>query len=115
MPMSLELAHIQQQYTRQEFVQPYLQPVGQPTYKYNSPPTISQSLEAIFPEQKQADKRIKLAKDALGSLASQLSETEIQDLISEVEYLTETWLDEYERNIFGGLTLQELLHQKGAK
>lgn len=113
--MSLELVHIQQQYNRQEFVQPYLQPVGQTTYKYNSPPTISQSLEAIFPEQKQADKRIKIAKDALGSLAAQFTETELSDVITEVEYLTETWLDEYERNIFNGLTLQELLHEKGAK
>lgn len=113
--MSLELAHIQQQYTRQEFVQPYLQPIGQSTYKYSNTPTISQSLEAIFPEQKQADKRIKLAKDALGSLATQFSETELNDVITEVEYLTESWLDEYERNIFDGLTLQELLHEKGAR
>lgn len=113
--MSLELAHIQQQYTRQEFVQPYLQPVTQSTFKYSETPTISQSLEAIFPEQKQADKRIKLAKDALGSLASQFTETELSDVITEVEYLTESWLDEYERNIFDGLTLQELLHEKGAR
>lgn len=115
MPMSLELVHIQQQYTRQEIVQPYLQPVGQSTFKYNQTPTISQSLEAIFPEQKQADKRIKVAKDALGSLANQFTETELSDIITEVEYLTESWLDEYERNIFDGLTLQELLHEKGAK
>lgn len=115
MPMSLELVHIQQQYTRQEIVQPYLQPVGQSTFKYNQTPAISQSLEAIFPEQKQADKRIKLAKDALGSLAAQFTETELSDVITEVEYLTESWLDEYERNIFDGLTLQELLHEKGAR
>ena len=115
MPMSLELAHNQQQYTRQEIVQPYLQPVGQSTFKYNQTPTISQSLEAIFPEQKQADKRIKLAKEALGSLATQFTETELNDVITEVEYLTESWLDEYERNIFDGLTLQELLHEKGSR
>lgn len=113
--MSLELAHIQQQYTRQEFVQPYLQTVTQPTYKYKETPTITQSLEAIFPEQKQADKRIKLAKDVLGSLATQFTEMELNDVTTEVEYLTESWLDEYERNIFDGLTLQELLHEKGAK
>lgn len=115
MPMSLELATIQQQYPRQEYVQTYLQPIKQPDYKYNATPTISQSLEAIFPEQKQADKRIKLAKDALGSLACHFTESQIKDMIAEVEYLTETWLDEYERNIFEGLTLQELLHEKGAR
>ncbi|KKP87931.1 MAG: hypothetical protein UR93_C0027G0008, partial [Berkelbacteria bacterium GW2011_GWA2_35_9] len=41
--------------------------------------------------------------------------TELNDVITEVEYLTESWLDEYERNIFDGLTLQELLHEKGAR
>jgi hypothetical protein len=113
--MTLELVHIQQQYTRQEIVQPYLQTVDQAALRYKETPTISQSLEAIFPEQKQADKRIKLTKEALGSLAAQYNETELSDVITEVEYLTESWLDEYERKIFDGLTLQELLHEKGAK
>jgi hypothetical protein len=113
--MSLELAHIQQQYTRQEIVQPYLQTIDQSAYRYKETSSITQSLERIFPEQKQADKRIKLAKDALGSLSANFSETELGDVITEVEYLTESWLDEYERKIFDGLTLQELLHEKGAK
>ncbi len=74
-----------------------------------------QSLNDLFPEQKYADKRIKQAKEALGLLAFEYSESELENLILEVESLTESWLDEFERQTFNGLTLQELLHEKGVK
>ncbi len=74
-----------------------------------------QSLEKIFPEQKYEEKRLKQAKDALGLLGYELSAIELETVVMEVEFLMETWLDEFERHIFKGLTLQELLHEKGAK
>ena len=80
-----------------------------------TPLTTEQSLENLFPEQKYSDKRIKQAKEALGLLAFEYSESELNNLILEVESLTESWLDEFERQTFNGLTLQELLHEKGVK
>ncbi|KKS31113.1 MAG: hypothetical protein UU93_C0022G0009 [Candidatus Amesbacteria bacterium GW2011_GWA2_42_12] len=80
-----------------------------------SPLTTEQSLNNLFPEQQFFDKRIKQAKDVLGLLAFEFSESELNNLILEVESLTESWLDEFERQTFNGLTLQELLHEKGAK
>ena len=80
-----------------------------------SPLTTEQSLNNLFPEQKYSDRRIKQAKEALGLLAFEFSESELNNLILEVESLTESWLDEFERQTFNGLTLQELLHEKGAK
>lgn len=77
--------------------------------------TTEQSLNNLFPEQKYSDKRIKQAKEALGLLAFEFSESELNNLILEVESLTESWLDEFERQTFNGLTLQELLHEKGLK
>lgn len=77
--------------------------------------TTEQSLNNLFPEQKYSDKRIKQAKEALGLLAFEFSEPELNNLILEVESLTESWLDEFERQTFNGLTLQELLHEKGVK
>jgi hypothetical protein len=81
------------------------------------PPTLTteQSLNNLFPEQKYSDKRIKQAKDALGLLAFEFSESELNNMVLEVESLTESWLDEFERQTFDGLTLQELLHEKRAK
>jgi len=74
---------------------------------------VEQTLEQMFPEQEHQEKRIKEAKSALGLLAYELSEEELVKTITEVEFLTETWLDEFERNIFKGMTLRELLHEKG--
>lgn len=84
-------------------------------YDQSQPLTTEESLNNLFPEQKYSDKRIKQAKEALGLLAFEFSESELNNLIFEVESLTEGWLDEYERQTFNGLTLQELLHEKGAK
>lgn len=84
-------------------------------YALPQPLTTEQSLNDLFPEQKYSDKRIKLAKEALWLIAFEYSESELENLILEVESLTEGWLDEYERQIFNGLTLQELLHEKGVK
>lgn len=87
------------------------------TREYEQPQSVTteQSLNNLFPEQKYSDKRIKQAKEALGLLAFEYSESELENLILEVESLTESWLDEYERQTFNGLTLQELLHEKGVK
>lgn len=76
------------------------------------PQSTEQSLAQLFPEQKYEERRLKQAKDALGLLGYGLSAIELETVVMEVEFLTETWLDEFERNIFKGLTLQELLHEK---
>lgn len=79
------------------------------------PQSTEQSLAQLFPEQKYEEKRLKQTKDALGLLGYELSAIELETVVMEVEFLTETWLDEFERQIFKGLTLQELLHEKGGK
>ncbi len=79
------------------------------------PQTTEQTLDRMFPEQEREEKDLKLAKDALGLIAYELSPEELKTTVLEVEFLTETWLDDFERSIFNGLTLRELLHEKGAK
>jgi len=76
--------------------------------------TTEQTLDQLFPEQEHEEKELKQAKDVLGLLAFEFSDTEIKTIVMEVEYLTDTWLDEFERKTFKGLTLKELLHEKGA-
>lgn len=78
-------------------------------------PSYAQAIQKMFPEQEREEKNIQLAKKSLGALATQFSPEKLKNVINEVEFLTETWLDEFERSIFKGLTLQELLHEKGAK
>lgn len=75
--------------------------------------SLKNSLDNLFPEQQYGDKGIQKAREILGSSAKDLGEDQLKDLINEVNFLVSTWLDEYERGIFNGLTLNELLHEKG--
>lgn len=86
------------------------------TNGYKKPYEISQSithsLETLFPEQK-FDKTIQKAREILGLLANEFTPEQLKDVVMEIQYLTDSWLDEYERELFNGKTLRELLHEKG--
>lgn len=75
--------------------------------------SFSKSLDELFPEQQHQEKNIKLAKDTLGALADSFTPEQLYEVITEFQYLGESWLDDYERTIFNGKTLVELLHEKG--
>ena len=111
--MSLELAHIKQQYTRQEVVIPFVQVFDQSALKFKQNLTITESLDVMFPEQKRQDKDVLKAKEALGELAKEFTELELKEVITDVDFMVESWLDDFERELFKGKTMQELLHEKG--
>lgn len=67
-------------------------------------------LDQLFPEQKREDKTVKQTRAILGGLTEKFSMDELQEVISLFQYLTDTWLDTYEREVFDGKTLQELLN-----
>lgn len=113
MPMSLEFAHIQQAYTRQEILAPFVQVFDQSALKFKQNLTISESLDVMFPEQKRQDKDVIKAKEALGELSKQFSEVELKEVITDIDFIVESWLDDFERDLFKGKTMKELLHEKG--
>lgn len=76
-------------------------------------PSSAKSIQDLFPEQEYEDKAIQRAKEVLGESAKSFSNEEMRDLVAQVEYLAETWLDDFERDIFKGKTLNELLHERG--
>lgn len=73
---------------------------------------LESSLQDLFPEQSFDEKDLKKTKEILGDLAKEFSDSELKDLVSQIQYLTESWLDEFEREIFDGLTLNEILHER---
>lgn len=75
--------------------------------------SFQESLDHLFPEQKREERDIRQAKEVLGPIAAEFSNEHLKDVIIEVRYLAESWLDDFERDIFGGKTLNELLHEKG--
>jgi hypothetical protein len=76
---------------------------------------LRKSLDDLFPEQQYEEKNIQRAKDILGEVSGKFTPAEFKVAITEVQFLAESWLDNFEREIFGGLTLQELLHEKGGR
>lgn len=74
---------------------------------------LTKSLDELFPEQQYDERNVQKAKEILGPLADQFTTDELKDVVSEVQYLVASWLDDFERDIFGGLTLKEVLHEKG--
>ena len=56
-------------------------------------------------EQKDIDE----ARDILGDLAKGISDDDIRDIVVEIQFLVESWIDEYERKTFNGKTINELL------
>ncbi len=76
-------------------------------------PSLRQSLDELFPEQGYDDKDFQKAKELLGNLTNELTLEQLKGTVIEIQYLAQSWLDELERDIFKGLTLKEVLHEKG--
>lgn len=74
--------------------------------------TFSKALNSLFPEQTFDEKDIQKAKEILGDTAKKLSTQQLESAVTEVKYLAESWLDDFERSVFEGKTLKELLHNK---
>ncbi len=96
-----------------------LQKVSGQTPSYIAPveplsKSISDSLDVLFPEQQHEDKKIQRAREILEPLANEFTLDQLKDVVVEIQYLAESWLDDFEREIFKGKTLKELLHEKGS-
>ncbi len=74
--------------------------------------SLRKSIDELFPEQKYEDRSIQEAKRILGKKADKFTKEQLRDVITEVKYLVSTWLDDFERELFEGQTLNELLHEK---
>lgn len=55
------------------------------------------------------DTDIEEAREILGDTVKNLTDDELKDQMVMVQYLIETWMDEFERKTFNGKTLNELL------
>jgi len=75
--------------------------------------TLKKSLDDLFPEQRYDEKDVQKAKEILGPVALEFTSEELKDALAQVQYLAETWLDDLERKIFKGMTLREVLNEKG--
>jgi hypothetical protein len=59
----------------------------------------------------QEENRIQVARRVMGHEIAMLSDEEVQIYLTEFQYLIESWMNEYERNVFKGKTLREVLQE----
>ncbi len=70
---------------------------------------IYEQVNHLFNEKDQQEKSVQEARDILGESAKDLTDSDVYDLVNEVQFLVDTWLEEYERETFDGKTLNQLL------
>lgn len=99
----------------EKIVSPVLEMLDTPTTSIKEHKSIRKTLDELFPEQVYEEKQIKRVKGILGPLAVGYNEDQLRDVVAETQYLVASWLDDFERELFEGLTLKELLHEKGGE
>ncbi len=77
----------------------------QPINPYSS---VEAAINNIFPQQ-QDETKVSRLKKILGKSGEQLSDDQIQTLATDFEFLIESWLDSFEKQIFQGMTLEDML------
>lgn len=70
---------------------------------------VYEKLNQILEGQDQQEKTIQEAREILGEAADNLTDEQVYDLANEVQFLVDSWLEEYERKVFDGKSLDELL------
>lgn len=88
-------------------------PTTEPFQPKTVSPSIKDSLDILFPEQQYEEKRIQKAREILGKLTEEFTDSQLRDVVAEIQFLADSWLDDFERKTYGGLTLKELLHERG--
>jgi microcompartment protein CcmL/EutN len=103
-------------FTSQESINKNTSPAKQVTPNQTQRPlpnphdSIETVLQSMFPQQTEENKIIR-TKRILGKTANSLSDEQIECINSEFKFLADAWLDEYEKEVFGGKTLKEVINE----
>ncbi|MBI3485735.1 hypothetical protein HY025_02210 [Candidatus Daviesbacteria bacterium] len=54
-----------------------------------------------------SEKELAEAREILGERAKDMTEEQLKEQIASMKYLIDSWMDEYERSIFDGKTLNK--------
>lgn len=68
------------------------------------------TLQSIFPT-KQDESKLQKARRILGEIAADIPDQELESNLTEFQYLIDSWLDEFEKQIFDNKTLNEVLRE----
>lgn len=69
---------------------------------------LEKTLSTIFPDN-QEESKVNKARKILGETAESLPDEKIESIVTDFEYLVDSWLDVFEKRVFGGKTLKNIL------
>ena len=79
------------------------------TFAYDNFSELNTTLDP-FVSQPNKESQIKKSRRVLGEIASDLSDDDLQIFLTEIQYLINSWFDQYEKQIFKGQTLRQILN-----
>lgn len=82
-------------------------------YSYTPSPykVLENALNNIFPQRGEETKTIRTRR-LLGEVATNLTDEQLEVLNTKFQYLVDCWLDSFEKQVFQGKTLREVLRGK---
>jgi len=69
---------------------------------------LKNAFDEIFPQNLEENTVLKMRR-SLGERAINMSDEEVQCVATKFQFLIDTWLDEFEKEVFNGMTLKEVL------
>ena len=70
--------------------------------------TLDDALQRIFTTP-QTETRLQKARRVMGYALDSTTDEDLETYLTEFQYLIDSWLDAYEKQVFDGLTLKQLL------
>ncbi len=77
---------------------------------YNPQKTLESTLNSILPDSQEENKLMK-ARKIMGETIKDVPDEQLQVFVTELQYLIDTFLDNFEKQVFDGLTLKQLLRE----
>ena len=71
---------------------------------------VFEAIHSIFPTQ-QEESRLEKTRRVMGEDIKDLTDEDLDVYLTEFNFLLDSWMDEYERNVFNNKTLQQVLRE----
>ena len=73
-----------------------------------APKSFETTLQVLFPDA-QEENKLQKARRVLGESVNQIPDEQLEVFLTEMEYLLNGWFDYYEKQLFNGMTLKQVL------
>jgi len=77
--------------------------------QFNPQQSVETAINNIFPLASEENKTLRMRK-ALGETAKLLPDEQIETITTEFQFLIDSWMDDFEKEVFSGQTLKEVLN-----